>query len=37
MKFCHVESVMQLEDIAADYLRHSAAHEEAVALAQIAA
>jgi nifR3 family TIM-barrel protein len=37
MKFCQVESVMELEDIAAGYLQMSAAHEETVALAQMAA
>jgi tRNA-dihydrouridine synthase B len=37
MKFCHVESVMQLEDISAEYLRAASAHDEAVAIAQMAA
>lgn len=37
MQFCHVESVMELEDIAASYLRTTATHEEAPAPAQIAA
>jgi nifR3 family TIM-barrel protein len=37
VKFCHVESVMQLEDIAAEYLREASAHDEAVAIAQMAA
>jgi nifR3 family TIM-barrel protein len=37
MKFCHVESIMQLEDIAAEYLRSTSAHDEAVAIAQMAA
>jgi nifR3 family TIM-barrel protein len=37
MKFCHVESVMQLEDIAWEYLRTTSAHDEAVAIAQMAA
>jgi hypothetical protein len=36
MKFCQVESVMQLEEIAAEYLRDASAHDEAVAIAQMA-
>ncbi len=37
VKFCQVESVMQLEDIAMNYLRAATAHEETMTLAQIAA
>jgi tRNA-dihydrouridine synthase B len=37
MKFCQVESVMQLEDIAAEYLRAAALHDETVAIAQMTA
>ncbi len=37
MKFCHVESVMQLEDITAEYLRAVTSHEETVMAASLAA
>jgi nifR3 family TIM-barrel protein len=37
MKFCHVESVMQLEDIAAEYLREASADLEGTILVQKAA